>query len=68
LSYIFSLNLYVFLDKITINYIYIYIYIYIMYIWVAQEFGRPKANLKNEVFYLKFLFQTFYVKLFTKLS
>ena len=39
-----------------------------MYIWVAQEFGRPKANLKNEVFYLKFLFQTFYVKLFTKLS
>jgi len=26
---------------------------------VAQEFGRPKANLKMEAFYLKFIFESF---------
>jgi len=27
----------------------------------AQEFGRSKANLKNEAFYLNFIFQTFFL-------
>jgi len=27
----------------------------------TQEFERPKANLKNEVFYLKFIFMQNYL-------
>jgi len=35
----------------------------------AQEFGRSEANLKNEVFYLNFIFRTFFdAKLFFILS
>jgi len=28
----------------------------------TQEFGRPQANLKNEVFYLKFIFWAFFMQ------
>jgi len=29
----------------------------------AQQYGRPKANLKNETFYLKFIFEFFLYKI-----
>jgi len=39
------------------------IYIYIS-ARAAQEFERSKTNLKNETFYLKFIFQVFLMKIY----